>query len=390
MGSSFSQTKLEMSASSENDHSGLVITGLGTEWPSVLIRPNDLKDYALKFYSEVDSWLKTLLKINDQTGIESRAVVDVWNDPRWHFDKPPPAEVIDTVFRVHGTRLAKAAALNALHDAGIDATSITHIVSVTATNSGSPGYDQLVARELGIPETTERVLLNGIGCAGGLAALRVASDLATAATYRGQKARVLVVACEICSIHIRAELHAASESNTIGIGPALFSDGASALVLCNSHALSHTTPRRFAVVDWSTHIVPGTDQEMSYNVTSHGFQLSLSKNVPALASTAVKGPIQNMAMKNDDMNPVPQSEFDWALHPGGSAIITGVQKSLSLPDRALIATNEIYKTRGNTSSVSVLAVLDKIRSLEDRRKNVIACSFGPGLTVEMVHLKQYL
>jgi type III polyketide synthase len=330
------------------------------------------------------------LKINDQTGIESRAVVDMWNDPRWHLDDPPAAEVVDTVFRLYGTQLAKAAALKALHDAGIDATSITHIVSVTATSSGSRGYDQLVARELGVPETAERVLLNGIGCAGGLAALRVASNLATAAAYRGQKARVLVVACEICSTQIRGELHAASESKAIGIGPALFSDGASALVLCNSHALSHNSPKRFSVVDWCTQIVPETGQEMSYNVTSHGFQLSLSKNVPSLASTAVKTPFQNMVMKNDDTIPVPHSEFDWALHPGGLAIIKGVQMSLGLPDRALRATSEIYRTRGNTSSVSVLAVLDKIRTLEDRRKDVIACSFGPGLTVEMARLKQFL
>lgn len=100
------------------------------------------------------------------------------------------------------------------------------MVTVTATNTGSPGYDQLVARDLGLRESAEKVMLSGVGCAGGLAALRVASNLALASTLRGHPARILVVACEICSAQVRAELHAAAQLETVGIGPALFGGGA--------------------------------------------------------------------------------------------------------------------------------------------------------------------
>jgi fungal type III polyketide synthase len=278
------------------------------------------------------------------------------------------------------------AALKALE---VSPTFITHMVSVTATNSGSPGYDQLVARELGIPETAERILLSGIGCAGGLAALRTASQIVMAATYRHLEARVLVVACEISSIQVRSEFHSAAKSKTAGIGPVLFGDGASALVLCNSRALNEKIPKRFLLVDCCTKIIPNTDQEMSYRVTSHGFHLSLSKEVPALVASAVKIPFQHI-LRAHDMVSIPPDDFDWALHPGGSAIIRGVQIAMGLSDRTLIATNEIYKSRGNVSSVAVLAVLDKLRTMDKGKENVIACSFGPGLTVEMALLKRFL
>jgi predicted naringenin-chalcone synthase len=82
------------------------------------------------------------------------------------------------------------------------------------------------------------------------------------------------------------------------------------------------------------------------------------------------------------------SGFDWALHPGGNAIIEGVKASMSLSDEHLRATNEIYRTRGNSSSPTVLIVLDMLRSIGQGREHVVAASFGPGLSVEMVMLRR--
>ncbi|KJK66052.1 CHSlike [Aspergillus parasiticus SU-1] len=374
--------------SSQEDESSLMITGLATKWPSKLIGSKDLEAYALNQYPEDAPWLQSLMKINEQTGIQSRAVVDIWDDPRWHQDVPPTAEDVDAAFRNYGVQLAKGAALDALSDSHISPSSVTHVVAVTATNAGSPGYDQVVARELGIPATAERVLLAGVGCAGGLAALRVASNLARAATLQHQEARILIIACEVCSIQIRAELHAASQSHTVGIGPALFGDGAAAMVLCNSYNLSDKIPRRFSVVDWRTCITPNTHQDMSYQVTSNGFLLSLSKQVPKYTAASLQTPFQSLLEANGKvMSP---EDFDWAVHPGGLSIIKGAQIAMNLPDEALMASYEIYRTRGNASSVAVLAVLDRLRSMDMRKQDVIACSFGPGLTTEMALLKRWL
>lgn len=80
-------------------------------------------------------------------------------------------------------------------------------------------------------------------------------------------------------------------------------------------------------------------------------------------------------------------KFDWALHPGGNAIIDGVAEVLQLSEDQLQASREIYRTRGNSSSASVLIVLDGLRS-QSKKAHVVATSFGPGLAIEMALLRR--
>ncbi len=87
-------------------------------------------------------------------------------------------------------------------------------------------------------------------------------------------------------------------------------------------------------------------------------------------------------------NWIAQAEIDWALHPGGATIITGVQQSLGLSDNQLRATKEIYKTRGNSSSPTAVIVLDKLRTMGKGRDYVVAAAIGPGLNIEMSILRR--
>lgn len=331
--------------------------------------------------------VKDLLRINEQTGIATRPVLDLWNDSHWQQKQPPTAEHIDHVYRLYGTKLTIDAARKALDESNLNAQDITHVVAVTATNAGSPGFDLIVARELGISESAERALLAGVGCAGGLAALRVARNFIHAAAHRRQNAKVLVIACELCSIHIRAELHAASQTKEVGIGPTLFGDGAAAMVVCNSSVSEEKCRGLYSLVDCGTSIAPNTHMEMSYKVNSLGFLLGLSRKVPLLAAASVPPLFAEMTRANSMAAPSAH-DFDWALHPGGLSVIKAVQKSMELSDYALRASYKIYKTRGNTSSVAVLAVLDELRQKEEGSRNVVACSFGPGLTTEMALLER--
>jgi predicted naringenin-chalcone synthase len=82
------------------------------------------------------------------------------------------------------------------------------------------------------------------------------------------------------------------------------------------------------------------------------------------------------------------SDCDWALHPGGIAIIKGAETVLHLSEDQARASREVYQTRGNSSSPSVLLVLDKLRHMGKGRDNVVAASFGPGLAVEMATMRR--
>lgn len=82
------------------------------------------------------------------------------------------------------------------------------------------------------------------------------------------------------------------------------------------------------------------------------------------------------------------SDFDWALHPGGSTIITGVEQAMNLTQDHLRASYEIYVKYGNSSSATIMAVMDRLRNMGEGRENVVACAFGPGISLEMMVLKR--
>jgi type III polyketide synthase len=324
--------------------------------------------------------------VNAQTGVDTRAVLECWNDPMWRAPTPPTIEQVHEAFDKYAPPLTAGAARKALQESGIAASAITHMVSVTATNCKCPGYDHLVAKELGISGDAERSLISGSGCAGGLAALRVANSMACASSLRGRPARILVVACELSSINLRAELEAANQSGKLRIGGALFSDGAAAVVLCNDVALTEKMPRLFTIADWCQNVAADTYDEVSVTTVSQGFLVYLSRTLPKHAAAAVHRPLERLFGKQN--LPAPRN-CDWALHAGGAAIIQGVQKSVGIPDHQLRATSAVYRTRGNTASVTVLAVLDKLRTMGPGTEDVVICSFGPGLTVEMARLKRH-
>jgi type III polyketide synthase len=113
----------------------------------------------------------------------------------------------------------------------------------------------------------------------------------------------------------------------------------------------------------------------------------LTRDIPGLVKQAIK-PIFDSLVSCCPGVGVKEGAFDWALHPGGQAVLEGVKDAMGLKEEQLRASREIYRTRGNSSSPTVLAVLDKLRSMGEGRDHVIATSFGPGLCVEMVMLER--
>jgi type III polyketide synthase len=194
---------------------------------------------------------------------------------------PPTIDELSRMFRGVGVDLAASACTQAMKEACLSPAEVTHVVAVTCTDQGNPGYDLLVCEKLKLNPGVQRVLLHGVGCAGGLSALRTAANITAAESQRGRPARVLVIACELCSLFLRAELQAASRDEALHIAPALFSDAAAAVVLCNGVALQqHQTPV-YELQEWGSMMVPGTMDQMSYDVQSNG--------KPSIFTTPVNG-----------------------------------------------------------------------------------------------------
>lgn len=82
------------------------------------------------------------------------------------------------------------------------------------------------------------------------------------------------------------------------------------------------------------------------------------------------------------------ADFDWALHPGGSTILTGVEQAMKVTPEHLRASYEVYMNYGNSSSATIMSVMNKLRGMDDGKENVIACAFGPGIALEMMALRR--
>lgn len=82
------------------------------------------------------------------------------------------------------------------------------------------------------------------------------------------------------------------------------------------------------------------------------------------------------------------TDFDWALHPGGSTILTGVEQAMKLTPEHMQASYEIYMKYGNSSSATIMSVMNRLRKIDGGKEHVIACAFGPGISLEMMVLKR--
>ncbi|KAK3692313.1 chalcone synthase B [Podospora appendiculata] len=385
---------------------GLWITGLASQYPPHLLGPERMDEIAARFDHDLESpGLKKLLQVNRHTGIKTRAMVSTYEDGFGTGPEPPSIADIDAYFRQAGVDLAAQACRKALRESGCGPEDITHTVAVTCTTEGNPGYDLLVARQLHLPHTIDRTLLHGVGCAGGLSILRAAAQLALAATARQRPARVLCFACELCSPNIRREMREAERCPNpadICIGGALFSDAAAAFVLCNEYAMAAVSSDKnsnndsgalFQLLEWGSATIPDTEDELGWYAEPLGRRAVLSRNVPRYTKKAIRPMFEQLlpsyhAKTSTTTDLLQPADFDWALHPGGEAIIEGARRVLDLTGEQLRATREIYETCGNSSSPTVLAVLDELRRTGRGRDHVVVTSFGPGLMVEMAMLRR--
>jgi fungal type III polyketide synthase len=321
--------------------------------------------------------------------------------------EPPTIAELSKVFLEHGVKLSVKACRDAIEEWGGELSDLTHIVAVTCTNSANPGFDHYVVKQLGLNTSIEKVLLHGIGCSGGLAALRTAANIAQGSSFRRRPARILVLACEITSLLVRSELESIHNLQETRIGVTLFSDCASAVVLGNGYGDNPMEEPLLELLGWDHRIIDDTQDDLGFDVdplgmtlrlhaaveklTCTGWKVVLTPRVPKLASAAVPPVFTDLVTsipELTDADKVKATDFDWALHPGGATVITGVEKAMGLTPEHLRASYDIYINHGNSSSATVFAVMERLLEMGEGNDYITSCAFGPGIAVEMMMLKR--
>jgi alpha-pyrone synthase len=258
--------------------------------------------------------------------------------------------------------LAIRASAEALAESGFDPLSITHLVTVSCTGFAAPGVDFALVRELGLAPTVQRTHVGFMGCHGALNGLRVANAFATA----DASARVLLCAVELCSLHY----YYGSAADKL-IANAIFADGAAAVVGSGSGG-------GWPLAASGSCFIPDSAEDMAWAVGDRGFEMVLSRRVPALVARHLRPWLEGWLRDNGLSL---EQVGSWAVHPGGPKIVSAVQEALALPDTALAASRGVFADFGNMSSATVLFILKRLRA-DGAPRPCVALGFGPGLVAE--------
>jgi predicted naringenin-chalcone synthase len=332
-----------------------------------------------------------LLRAGDSHPMERQT----FYEPALHSeDRGPNTSARMQRFAVEAPPLACAAADAALQDAGVDVKQIGHLVTVSCSGFQAPGWDLELLSRLGLRANVSRTHVGFMGCHGALNGLRVAAALS--ASQRGEA--VLLCALELCTLH-----HQYSDDPQEMVANSLFADGAAAVVvqavtfdgggtsatlsvkLPESQGAKPTQPgilRRdvpeWEVVAQSSTVLPDSREMMSWRIGDHGFQMTLSPQVPGLIERNLRPWLAAWLVEQGLQL---EAVAHWAVHPGGPRILRATQDALGLPPDALAVSSQVLRECGNMSSPTILFILDDLRR-RGATGPCVALAFGPGMVVE--------
>jgi predicted naringenin-chalcone synthase len=273
------------------------------------------------------------------------------------------------LYQKEAITIATLASIEALEIANISSDEITHLITVSCTGMYAPGIDIELIEKLGFKTNIERTAINFMGCYAAFNAIKAAKNIVEA----NPKAKVIVVAVELCSIHLQ---NTTDEDSLLS--NALFGDGAAALIIESEQKdfIQLEVAAQYSDLAFSG------KEEMKWNISNHGFIMKLSSKVPEEIEKGIRQLTDNLLAHLN----LTISDIDFfAIHPGGKRILEVIEKQLDLTKEHNAAAYQVLKNFGNMSSPTVLFVLKSLMkkmNANDKDKNILSFAFGPGLTLE--------
>lgn len=262
-----------------------------------------------------------------------------------------------------------SSATKALEAAGLTAGEVDVVVTVSSTGIATPSLEARAAKAMGFRNDIQRVPVFGLGCAGGVSGLAIASRLAKAQPGLN----VLLVVVELCTLAFRSDQ--LTKANIVAC--ALFGDGAAACVLrAGEGGLAE-------IEGAGEHMWPDTLDIMGWDLDGQGFEVIFAQAIPSFAESNM-GPAVSDILKRCDIRMDVVDRF--ICHPGGTKVVLALEQALGLSNGALDQEREVLRNYGNMSAPTVFFVLDRVLQAGLPSRSVLT-AMGPGFSASCVSLK---
>jgi len=342
------------------------LLSVATAVPPFCLEQSDVAAAAHQGFASRFGAFNSLSRVFKSSGILRRYAV---RPLEWYFE-PLGWPERNQAYLDGAVHLFIDATSKALDAAGVRASDVDTVVTVSSTGIATPSLEARAAEQVGFRSDIERVPVFGLGCAGGVTGLSIGSRLAQARPG----SVVLVVAVELCTLSFR--LDELTKANIVAT--ALFGDGAAACVL-------RTGKTGIAEVEMSgQHMWPGTLDIMGWSVDPQGLGVIFDRDIPPFAEANMAPAVQAILARGG----LALSDFDrLAFHPGGKKVVSALERAFSLATGTLNHERDILAEYSNMSAPTALFVLERVIQGGLPARTLLT-AMGPGFTTSCVSLKK--
>jgi len=341
------------------------LVSLATSVPPHQFHQKQILEAATGLMADRYPQFETLSSLFANTGIHHRYGV---KPIEWYL-KPRGWPERTEAFLEGAESLFLDVARKAIARADLDPSDIDTVVTVCSTGIATPTLEARVAGKMGFRSDVSRVPVFGLGCAGGVSGLSIASRLAQSRPG----SNVLLVALELCTLAVRHD--DLTKANIVAAS--LFGDSAAEIVLLAGDG-GDTRVEATGEKLW-----PDTLDIMGWSVDPEGFGVIFQRTIPDFVrdhmGTAVAEILSRMRLSAGEID-------RFICHPGGTKVIASLERALSLDQGTLGHEREIIADYGNMSAPTVLFVLERARA-EGLPPRSLLTALGPGFTASCVALR---
>ncbi|WP_044747273.1 type III polyketide synthase [Bacillus alveayuensis] len=355
------------------------IISIGKKLPQHLVKQEQAVEFTKEMFSSTFTNIDRYLKAFENGGIQNRHFVE---ELSW-YQQDHTFEEKNNAYNKHAVALGKDAIIQCLTrkdllNKGIPFEEIDAIFFISSTGLSTPSIDAKIMNELPFRDTVKRIPIWGLGCAGGAAGISRAFEYCRAFP----KSKVLVLTIELCSLTFQHD----DQTKSNLIGTSLFADGVACALITGDQTEYKDYVKYdsyMSIINTQSNILPDSEDVMGWNIRNNGFYVIFSRSIPSIIEKWLRPNVENFLHKQGmTLNEITH----FLAHPGGKKVLQAYQHCLSLDAKQLHVSNEILRTFGNMSSVTVLYVLEQYieKQLAKQGEYGLIAAMGPGFSSEQV------